>query len=249
MQAQKQKFLYEISAERQRSKGFLRNFFNKLFHECSQDEVRFNRFQARLEALSDIWCGSNLEKVSSELRVDSKNLKFCRIVEAARQGSPVEPYRADSATLQNFSFFGSASDSRNTSKLNPHQMSLNASIDLVLLPIQTNEDEREYCSSRPTILTRRCGRQPQAFYVRNDYCGKIARLRQLLYVPMTELGSIHVLVTIVCAVILSLWSDCSGLDAHWSMVCSCCWRCLPDKFDFFENSCLGSNCLTLINFG
>jgi len=56
---------------------------------------------------------------------------------------PEEPCPPASTTVQNFSFFDT-SDSLDTSKLNPHQMSLNASnihatVDPATLPIQSNE--------------------------------------------------------------------------------------------------------------
>lgn len=56
---------------------------------------------------------------------------------------PEEPSVPSAPAVQNFSFFD-ASDTLDTSKLNPHQMSLNASslhaaVDPATLPIQTNE--------------------------------------------------------------------------------------------------------------
>ncbi|KAH8291911.1 hypothetical protein KR054_002124, partial [Drosophila jambulina] len=255
MQMQIQKFLYEISmarnsvlreiaglrntiAERQRSDGFLKNFFNKLFREVSQDELtlrELSRIPEVLRQCIDAFCRT--------FNVDQANLSM-------HETLPVEPCQPASATLQNFSFFDT-SDSLDTSKLNPHQMSLNASnmqpiIDPALLPIQTNE-------VRPVVrilhlvsdsINRRYGRQIQAFYLRNDYCGKVAR--QLLYAPMTEqwfdkstgnvdmreklvpprlclrpLGSIPVLVTIFCAVVLGklLWgSSITGVMVLCSML-------------------------------
>lgn len=56
---------------------------------------------------------------------------------------PVEPSPPASPSLQNFSFFDS-NNCLDTSKLTPHQMSLNASnmqptVDPALLPIKSNE--------------------------------------------------------------------------------------------------------------
>ncbi|KAH8340880.1 hypothetical protein KR059_009142, partial [Drosophila kikkawai] len=274
MQMQIQKFLYEISmarnsvlreiaglrnaiAERQRSDGFLKNFFNKLFREVSQDEVtlrEFSRIPEVLRQCIDAFCRT--------FNVDQANLSM-------HETLPVEPCPPASATLQNFSFFDT-SNSLDTSKLNPHQMSLNASnmqaiVDPALLPIRTNElrplvrvlhlisdsINKRVSLSRisPGLQLNSCflfqyGNQMKAFYVRNDYCGKVAR--QLLYAPMTEqwfdkstgnvdmreklvpprlclrpLGSIPVLATIFCAVILGklLWgSSVTGVIVLCSML-------------------------------
>lgn len=284
MQTQIEKFLFEISmarnsvlreiaalrnsiAERQRSEGFLRNFFNKLFHECSQDELtlrEFSRIPEVLRQCIDAFCRTfnvGFLLSNSEIKYYLRFEYFSQVDQAnlsMHETLPVEPCPPASATLPNFSFFDT-SDSLDTSKLNPHQMSLNASnmqptIDPALLPIKTNELRplvrmlhlvsnninkrvrwiRYFIrpSAHFSIICFQFGRQLQAFYVRNDYGGKIAR--QLLYAPMTEqwfdkssgnvnmrenlvpprvclrpLGSIPVLLTIACAVILGklLWGS------------------------------------------
>jgi len=76
MQKQMESFLFLISmarnsvlrdiaslrndiAERQRSQGFLKNFFNKLFGECTQDELtlrEFSRIPEVLRQCIDAFC-------------------------------------------------------------------------------------------------------------------------------------------------------------------------------------------------
>lgn len=214
-------------AEKQRSDGFLINFFNKLFGESTQDEVtlrEFSRIPEVLRQCIDAFCRT--------FNVDQANLSL-------HENMPEEACPpVSSITTQKFSFFDD-SDSLDTSKLNPHQMSLNASniqstIDPALLPIQTNE-------WKPLVrllhilsekINKKYGSQIQAYYTRDDYCGKVAR--QLLYAPMTEqwfdkrsgntdlcerlvpprvclrqLGSIPVLVTIGGALLIGqmLWGS------------------------------------------
>ncbi|XP_017083915.1 sphingomyelin phosphodiesterase 4 [Drosophila eugracilis] len=243
MQTQMESFLFLISmarnsvlrdiaklrneiAEKQRSEGFLKNFFNKLFGECTQDEItlrEFSRIPEVLRQCIDAFCRT--------FNIDPANLSMNDSVSE-------EPSLPATTSVQNFSFFDS-SNSLDTSKLNPHQMSLNASnihatVDPAQLPIQSNE-------IKPLVrmlhvvseeINKRYGSQIQVLYAREDYCGKVAR--QLLYAPMTEqwfdkssgqvdicenavpprvclrfLGSIPVLVTITVVLILGklIWGS------------------------------------------
>ncbi|EDV49457.1 sphingomyelin phosphodiesterase 4 [Drosophila erecta] len=195
MQTQMESFLFLISiarnsvlrdiaklrneiAERQRSKGFLKNYFNKLFGECTQEEVtlrEFSRIPEVLRQCIDAFCRT--------FNVDQANLSM-------HENLPEEPSLPTATAVQNFSFFD-ASNSLDTSKLNPHQMSLNASsmhatVDPAMLPIQTNEVKAlvrilHFVSEK---INKKYASQIHGFYVRDDYCGKVAR--QLLYAPMTE---------------------------------------------------------------
>eukprot|EP00099_Drosophila_melanogaster_P022605 NP_650124.1 uncharacterized protein Dmel_CG6962 [Drosophila melanogaster] len=165
-------------AERQRSEGFLKNFYKKIFGECTQEEVtlrEFSRIPEVLRQCIDAFCRT--------FNVDQANLSM-------HETLPEEPSVPSAPAVQNFSFFD-ASDTLDTSKLNPHQMSLNASslhaaVDPATLPIQTNEVRAlvrmlHFVSEK---INNKYGSQLQGFYVRDDYFGKVAR--QLLYAPMTE---------------------------------------------------------------
>ncbi|XP_017062205.1 sphingomyelin phosphodiesterase 4 [Drosophila ficusphila] len=241
MQMQMESFLFLISmarnsvlrdiaslrndiAEKQRSEGFLKNFFNKIFGDCTQDEITLREFSRIPEVLRQC-----IDAFCKTFNVDQANLSM-------HENLPEEPCPPASKTMPNFSFFDS-SNSLDTSKLNPHQMSLNASnmhatVDPATLPIQTNEIKPlvrilHFISDK---INNKYGGQIQAFYAREDYCGKVAR--QVLYAPMTEqwfdkstgqveicenpvpprvclrsLGSIPVLITMTCAMIFGqlLW--------------------------------------------
>ncbi|EDW85099.1 uncharacterized protein Dwil_GK14473 [Drosophila willistoni] len=169
----------EIS-ERQRSEGFLKNFLNKLLGESTQDELmlrELSRIPEMLRQSIDAFCRS--------FGINPSNLSMHETlpVEQPRSPPPLE-------SPKKFSFFDS-SDSLDTSKLTPHQMSLNASnfeqvVDPALLPIQNNE-------LKPLVrllhmisekMNQKYGIQFQTYYLRNDYFGKLTR--RLLYAPMTE---------------------------------------------------------------
>ncbi|XP_017105027.2 sphingomyelin phosphodiesterase 4 [Drosophila bipectinata] len=166
-------------AEKQRSNGFLINFFNKLFGESTQDEVTLHEFSRIPEVLRQC-----IDAFCRTFNVDQANLSL-------HENMPEETCAPASAVpLQKFSFFDD-SDSLDTSKINPHQMSLNASniqatIDPAQMPVRTNEVKPLvrllYCLSEK--INKKYGSQIQAYYTRDDYCGKVAR--QLLYAPMTE---------------------------------------------------------------
>lgn len=135
--------------EKQRSDGFLINFFNKLFGESTQDEVtlrEFSRIPEVLRQCIDAFCRTFNVSISPSFKLVAKSLLF-QVDQANLSLHENMPEEAcppvSSITTQKFSFFDD-SDSLDTSKLNPHQMSLNASniqstIDPALLPIQTNE--------------------------------------------------------------------------------------------------------------
>ncbi|KAM8705739.1 hypothetical protein ACLKA7_010098 [Drosophila subpalustris] len=195
MHSQIQSFLYVISmarnsvlsdiralrreiSERQRSEGYMKNLFKKLFGESTQDELtlrELSRIPEVLRQCIDAFC-----RIFS---VDAGSLSM-------HETLPVEPSPPASPSGQNFSFFNS-DDCLDTSKLTPHQMSLNASnmqptVDPALLPVQSNE-------IRPLIrllhliselINNNYGSRIEAFYARQDFFGKLSR--QLLNGPMTE---------------------------------------------------------------
>ncbi|KAH8383164.1 hypothetical protein KR009_007128, partial [Drosophila setifemur] len=165
-------------AEKQRREGFLMNFFIKVFGESTQDEVtlrELSRIPEVLRQCIDAFCRT--------FNVDQANLSM-------HENLPEEPCPPASTTAQKFSFFDS-SHSLDTSKLTPHQMSLNASnmqatIDPAMLPIHSNELKLlvKMLHTIAERINKKYGSQIEAFYIRNDFCGKMAR--QLLYAPMTE---------------------------------------------------------------
>ncbi|XP_030572125.1 sphingomyelin phosphodiesterase 4 [Drosophila novamexicana] len=164
--------------ERQRSEGYLKNIFKKFIGEATQDELTLrdlSRIPEVLRHCIDAFCRT--------FNVDPGTLSM-------HETLPVEPSPPASPSLQNFSFFDS-NNCLDTSKLTPHQMSLNASnmqptVDPALLPIKSNE-------IRPLVrllhliseaINDRYGRRIEAFYEREDFYGKLSR--QVLYAPMTE---------------------------------------------------------------
>ncbi|BFF89069.1 sphingomyelin phosphodiesterase 4 [Drosophila madeirensis] len=165
--------------EKQRLEGFLKNFLHRMWHEPSQDETLLadvSRVPEVLRQCIDYLCRS--------FHVDQANLSM-------HETLPEECISPPSISANNRSFFNTSDSLMDTSRLNPRQMSLNASnltaaIDPALLPIQTGEITYlvRQLHTISNAINQKYKIQLQSCYERQDFLGSLTR--QLLLAPMIE---------------------------------------------------------------
>ncbi|XP_017144069.1 sphingomyelin phosphodiesterase 4 [Drosophila miranda] len=165
--------------EMQRLEGFLKNFLHRMWNEPSQDETLLADVSRVPEVLRQC-----IDHLCRAFNLDQANLSM-------HETLPEECTSPTSISANKRSFFNTSDSLLDTSRLNPRQMSMNASnltaaIDPALLPIQAGEIT--YLVRRlhgiSDAINQKYKIQLQSWYERQDYFGSLTR--QLLLAPMIE---------------------------------------------------------------